>query len=434
MDTGATSSLIKISVCRLLNVQIHPTLHRAIQLDGADLEILGEVHFIVTRGKLSLSFNALVVKNMATDILAGTGFHKENDIYSRLATDKIVVQGKYYFNSTPPMALTAKIETKTSLPEPFTYPILVKANKSATILPGEGFHVPVFSKEHNQTVEIEPRIEAPKGFTTTHLTDIFRGEVFIKNMSCEPIKIKKNTPICQIRETRVVELDQNRLNTTLPDEVTVDDPLVKVTLDPANRFSPQEKETILKILGENKIIFDSNLPGYNHFYGRVEATFQWASPSRPPTNRARIPNYNSQGTALYNLKVKELARLGVLRKCTDIDIQPAFKNNSFLVKKQSVASKSWDKCHLNDVRLVTAFSQLQSYILTIPAKVLKLDRILQACANWNHMAELDMSNMFYQIPLKRSTNADLKKLSYLCIQTDEGTYVYVRSPQGLPGI
>ena len=84
--------------------------------------------------------------------------------------------------------------------------------------------------------------------------------------------------------------------------------------------------------------------------------------------------------------------------------------------------------------MVTAFSQLQKYIQTIPAKVTKRDKILQMCANWKYMAELDMTNMFFQIPMKQSSSGDIKKLSYICIQTDQGTFVYVRAPQGLPGI
>ena len=67
-------------------------------MDGANLDVIGEVHAIVYRDKLELTFSALVVKNMATDALAGTGFHRDNDVYSRMATDKIVVQGKNYFN------------------------------------------------------------------------------------------------------------------------------------------------------------------------------------------------------------------------------------------------------------------------------------------------------------------------------------------------
>ena len=63
--------------------------------------------------------------------------------------------------------------------------------------------------------------------------------------------------------------------------------------------------------------------------------------------------------------------------------------------------------------MVTSFSQLKDYIQTIPAKVIKYDKILQACVNWKHIAEFDLSNMFFQINLRRSIESDLKKLSYL---------------------
>ena len=71
---------------------------------------------------------------------------------------------------------------------------------------------------------------------------------------------------------------------------------------------------------------------------------------------------------------------------------------------------------------------------TKPAKVNRYDKILQACANWKQIAEFDLSIMFFQMNLRRSTESDLKKLSHLCIQTDEGSSVYTRPPQGLPDI
>lgn len=136
--------MAKLSTVRQLDIPIHKTDLIALQVDGQELDVVGEIHFVVTRDKLQLQFSALVVKNMTVDFLAGTPFCKINDVYARLATDKIVIQGKYFFNSTPQMAINAKI--KIILPEltpPFSYPFLVKANKSATLLPGEGFLVPI---------------------------------------------------------------------------------------------------------------------------------------------------------------------------------------------------------------------------------------------------------------------------------------------------
>ena len=42
--------------------------------------------------------------------------------------------------------------------------------------------------------------------------------------------------------------------------------------------------------------------------------------------------------------------------------------------------------------------------------------------------------MFFQIKIKTQDPAHFHKLNYLCIQTDEGSLVYTRAPQGLPGV
>ena len=93
----------------------------------------------------------------------------------------------------------------TALTAAFTYPILVKANRSARLLPGEGFHVPIQSGVEHDTVEIDPRKEAPPGLITAHIQKIENEAVYIQNMSSEPVRIKKNVPICHIKEMRTVE-------------------------------------------------------------------------------------------------------------------------------------------------------------------------------------------------------------------------------------
>ena len=98
------------------------------------------------------------------------------------------------------------------MPQPFSYPLLVKANRSATILPGEGFYVPVHSNKKQHLVEIDPRNEAPEGFVCNHLQEIKEGRVHISNMSDKPIKVRKNTPICNINQTRQVP-KSNEINT-----------------------------------------------------------------------------------------------------------------------------------------------------------------------------------------------------------------------------
>ena len=258
VDTGATASLAKLSTCLDLGIKIHPTSNRAVQVDGQALEIAGEIHVTVKREKLVFHYNALVVKNMATDFLAGTPFLKENDIYARLATDKIVVQGKYHFNSTSPLALTASIKMiKTELTPSFSFPILVKAFKTSTLLSGEGFEVPVQAL-NSTTVHIVPRREAPQGFIVNELQEVTNNHVFIKNTSNAPIKIKKNTPICSIEDTREAGSIKHVIQ-QLPAEEKRD--LSKVKIDTGNLLSEEGKKKIKNILEENKRHLQNRPPG-----------------------------------------------------------------------------------------------------------------------------------------------------------------------------
>ena len=83
LDTGATASLMSLEKAKELNLKILPTVHKAVQVDGVSgLKVLGEVHTEFQRGDLTFQFSGLVVNRLGTDVLAGTGFHLENDVYS----------------------------------------------------------------------------------------------------------------------------------------------------------------------------------------------------------------------------------------------------------------------------------------------------------------------------------------------------------------
>ena len=102
LDTGATASLMSQEKASELNLQVLPTQHRAVQVDGiSGLKVIGEVHTEFTRNNIKLQFSGLVVNKLGTDILAGTNFHTENDVYCRMAQNVIVVQGSHTFQSTP---------------------------------------------------------------------------------------------------------------------------------------------------------------------------------------------------------------------------------------------------------------------------------------------------------------------------------------------
>ena len=104
------------------------------QVDESYLEVCGEVHLTFYRDSLSFGFSALVVKKMGFDIIGGTNFLKENDIYCRLSTNKIVIKGTHSYNSTPYVATLHKMGM---VPPENEKMYLLKACKTETLLPGE---------------------------------------------------------------------------------------------------------------------------------------------------------------------------------------------------------------------------------------------------------------------------------------------------------
>ena len=89
-------------------------------------------------------------------------------------------------------------------------------------------------------------------------------------MSREPKKIKKNTPICQVRKTVDTELQiknnkgrKDKKKETKPKkEIKVD--LSKIKIDPGEQLTEIERKEIREMLRKYEDIFGNDLHGYNH--------------------------------------------------------------------------------------------------------------------------------------------------------------------------
>ena len=92
LDTGATTNTTRASTARLYHLPIKPASQTARQADGVTpLDVIGEVHCNVTRGHLLFQLDALVVKQLDVDILAGNPFLVRNDIAVRPCKKQIII-------------------------------------------------------------------------------------------------------------------------------------------------------------------------------------------------------------------------------------------------------------------------------------------------------------------------------------------------------
>ena len=188
LDTGATASIITQKMADILNLKVHKTGHRAVQVDGeSQLPVLGEVHTTFTRGTTTLHFSGLVVSRLGVDLLGGTNFHVENDVYSRMAKGTIHIGDSCTIQSSPPSLLTLDSMATSSSQR------LIKIPTNTILLPGDDFTIsapPDFPP--NSFVMIEPNLRQTKPFFTPIISQLDGSCITIQNQSHSPIHLKKN--------------------------------------------------------------------------------------------------------------------------------------------------------------------------------------------------------------------------------------------------
>ena len=106
-------------------------------------------------------------------------------------------------------------------------------------------------------------------------------------------------------------------------------------------------------------------------------------------------------------------------------------HNSWVVKKPSAATKSWEECTVNDARFVVGLDPLNKFLADPPGKVTKTNYIYASLANWEFMGEIDF---YFQIKFRTHTDHDKQKLGYLCIRTFMGTMCFSSATMGLLGM
>ena len=86
---------MRLNVVERLKIPMKPTKIKAKLADDATfLDVVGEISIVLTRGKFTFTFNAVVARNLGPDALAGTPFQKENDVMTDFVNELIIVKKK----------------------------------------------------------------------------------------------------------------------------------------------------------------------------------------------------------------------------------------------------------------------------------------------------------------------------------------------------
>jgi hypothetical protein len=392
LDTGATTNMVRASFAHAIKLPISPASQKTRQADGVTpLDVVGEIHCKLTREDAVFQLDALVVKQLDVDVLAGNPFLVTNDIATRPAKNQIVIKGThvvYYGNQQ---------EGGTSVRRAQAYLLRSPAHQT-TLLPGEfvEFAIPQ-NCDPDVAWALEPRSDCPsnmqakpeKAWPNVQEVAAVGHVIRVPNMSDNPIVLKRNEHICQIRPISV--MDETLTDNTAggpPPTTTPSRPFSRdISIDPDNCLSPNMRNKFKELHSEFDDVFNPAVSKYNGASSKLEAIVNMGS-TLPPQRKGRLPHYNRDMLVELQGKFDELESMGVFATPEQVNVPVEYLILSFLVRKPN-----------GGTRLVTSFGGVGQYCKPQPSLMPNVDSVLRDIGKWKYIIKTDLLKSFYQIPL-----------------------------------
>ena len=421
LDTGATTNMVRDSFAQAISIPIKPASQMARQADGiTPLDVVGEVHCTVSRGERIFQLDALVVKQLDVDVLAGNPFLTSNDIAIRPAKNQIVIQGSEIIHYGPQPNQGASIRRTQAF-------LLRSPPRQTVVLPGQYVELKTPMESHpDASWALEPRVDSP---VNTHsmshnawpsLQEIqsIDHSIRITNNTVNPVLLRRNEHLCQVRTVHTQApsqgLDQPCL--PMPKIIPASPYSAQISLDPDHHMPKALYDKFVALHREYDSVFDPRISKYNGASGNIQAVVN-IGPTKPPQRKGRLPSYNHETLVKYQQKCDDFESEGILTTPEKAGVAVEYLNLSFLVKKPSGGE-----------RLVTSFGEVAQYCKPQPSLMPDVSSVLKDIGRWQYIIITDLRHAFYQIPLCHDS------MKYCGIVTPfKGVRVYTRAAMGMPG-
>ena len=427
LDSGATCNLLDKPTAEAMKCKIRSTNQKARMADGkTNLDIIGETDVSFYRDDKVFTMTALVSNITDTQILGGMSFMRENDIAIRPATDEIILDGVDVIKYNP-----RRLDRPSSIRRVKHY--TVQSSYRKVILPGEStlFNIPP-QVASDGYVAIEPRLDSACNKTCVkdsllwplpQVVKVVNGSISLVNDSQEPVIVKKHDQICLL---------QQDCTDSVPDDYikeVIDVPKKQmkksqnyselVSLNPDNVLSHEESVKFRQMLNTYDEVFDPTISQYNGKSGPCFVEVNMGS-TLPPQRKGKVPFYGRDNMMELQNKIDSLKEKGVFARPQEIGVQVENINTSFLVRKPSNPAEK---------RLVTDFGSITAYCRPTPSLMPDVDSVLRRIAAWKYIITTDLTEAYFQIPLKKSS------MKYCGIVSPfKGLLVYCVGCMGLPGV
>ena len=423
VDTGAEANLMKLFFAKSLGVPIRKTTTSAGQADGIlELEIAGEVHFYVRRGKREFKFDGLVAVHLEDDVIAGVPFQTAHDVYARQAKKCVYIgDEEIKYGAVTRSSKVTKVRLSKAA--------VMKVPSLTALLPGESLSLPVpedFLGENE--VALEPVFDSHSHGEETcrsqwllpRVLESEQGHLKLVNESSSPVLLNPEEKVAIVRPVssgRSKEESSMPVDVTPGLEVPAASPSFKdVSVDPDSILTDDLRKDFIELHRLHGNVFDgSSLGKYNGASGPLEIVINMG-PTLPPQRKGKMPLYNRKLQEEYQLVCDKLEGT-VLLKPEDVGITCEYLNPSFLVAKPNGGK-----------RFVTAFGEVGQYSKPQPALMADINGVLRQIGNWKYVIKTDLTSAYWQLVLSRNS------MKYCGVVTPfKGIQVYGRGAMGMPG-
>ena len=433
LDSGATVSYCLESEAHKRGFKIFPNGQLSKLGDGlTKLKGIGEIHVTFFRNSWSVSYNAIVCKELTSPFIGGTLFLKENGIEQDFIRNVIKVHdGRIKVQPTDQISLltTAPVVTNNSKVTSETCKkVSTLPFKSSILLPGQEVSLNL-NKEDGTEICVEPGVHNKTGWPEPQFQTVNNGKIFLRNSTIEPIYLGKDVKNCQIRDTEYAQEENlNYYTYKMSSVVAQSDDVSQIDLKGIN--DEEALETIRKTHETFKEVFNNDLTnGYNGSFGKHECKLNWATEERPLANKVNVPSYDHGLKVLQQELMDDLTDQGVLLIPQEHDINVQTICPSFIQRKQRAREKPKNQLTKQDVRLLINFGPVNDKIKPVPIHVPTTEDILTSLGRWKHIIIFDLYNGYFQNHMSKDA------MPWLGVQTPfGGMRVMSRSGQGLGGM
>ena len=430
IDEGSELNCIDSSIAAQCHIKYKPVDMNAMAAGSNVMKLLGvvvddiQVNVFNTSPPVILTLkNAVVIKNLGSNILIGEPGKMDNDIvtFPREKLIKLIningeaVKIPYHSRKGQPAqnykACQVKSQTTLYPGDQINIPIppSMQCNKiNVTLRRDFSFAEPVLCNAKKQQLSIQNKtnniVSVPK---LSHLADL---------RTCYPVDAKNLNPD---KLRMIYDISRSDWSHLTPSQNLQDDTqsyISQISVDPDNILPKTMKSRFLALCESFSDIITPRPGLYNGEFGHVSTDINFTS--TPPSNlKSYLPRYSHEMLKVLGDKMDTLESWGVLRKPEDLGIVPEFVVPSLLVPKPDTK---------NEYRLVTDFTSLNKYIKKLPTVSPSIQEAKEKIAKYKYHVFLDLSNYYYQGGVK------IEDSQYLAtIHPFKGLLVYTVAPQGL---